>query len=347
MFGFRFIKAEPTSYLMAFRNGRIVREGSGLSLFYYAPATNLVAVPMASREQPFIFEKITADFQNVSVQGQVSFRIAEPQKTAAMLDFSVRPDGKTYQSEDPQKLAPRVVAAIEVVVQRMVQEMSLTEAILSAARLADGIVAGLKRNPEIGLLGVEILGASVLKVKPTPETARALEARAREAILRDADEAIYDRRKAAVENERVIKQSELDTEVAVEEKKRTIRETQMEAEASVRRKKHELRRAEMEADIALEDRRQAFVKVNAENTRTLAEAEAHRVAAVVKSMQSTDPRIIQALAAMGMEPGQLIAQAFGGLAERAERIGQLNVSPDLLQTLMNGRAPKEADRARG
>ena len=37
---------------------------------------------------------------------------------------------------------------------------------------------------------------------------------------------------------------------------------------------------------------------------------------------------------MGMQPGQLIAQAFGGIAERAERIGQLNMSPDLLQSLM-------------
>jgi hypothetical protein len=35
-----------------------------------------------------------------------------------------------------------------------------------------------------------------------------------------------------------------------------------------------------------------------------------------------------------MEPQQLIAQAFGGLAERAEKIGQLNPSPDLLQTLL-------------
>jgi hypothetical protein len=347
MLGFRFIKADPTTYLMAFRNGKPVRQGVGLSHFYYAPTTNLVAVPIASREQPFIFEKVTADFQTVTVQGQVSFRVTEPLKTAAMLNFAVKGDGRTFESDDPQKLAPRVVAAIEVIVQRIVQELKLTETILGAARLAEGILASLKRNPEIEALGVEILGASVLKVKPTPETARALEARAREAILREADEAIYERRKFAVENERTIKQSELDTEVAIEEKKRTIRETQMEAEASVRRKKNELRKAEMEADISLEDRRQSFVKINAENTRTLAEAEAHRVAAVVRSLQSADPRIIQAIAATGMDAGQLIAQAFGGLAERAERIGQLNVSPELLQSLMGRGRTDSASPAGG
>jgi hypothetical protein len=47
-----------------------------------------------------------------------------------------------------------------------------------------------------------------------------------------------------------------------------------------------------------------------------------------------------------MEPRQLIAQAFGGLAERAEKIGQLNLSPDLLQTLLAAPARTEVSRAR-
>jgi hypothetical protein len=54
--------------------------------------------------------------------------------------------------------------------------------------------------------------------------------------------------------------------------------------------------------------------------------------------------VIQALAATGMQPGQLIAQAFSGLAEKAEKIGQLNVSPELLNSLMQ--KPAEAARVR-
>jgi hypothetical protein len=87
------------------------------------------------------------------------------------------------------------------------------------------------------------------------------------------------------------------------------------------------------------------VQANAENTRTAAEAEAFRMAASIKALQSADPRIIQALASVGMEPRQLIAQAFGGLAERAERIGQLNLSPDLLQTLLA--APDRLEKPNG
>lgn len=347
MFGFKVVKADPTTYLMVYRAGKITRSGTGLSLFHYAPFTSLVAVPIASREEPFIFEKVTADFQTVTVQGQVSFRIADPTKTAAMLNFAVAADGRTYQSDDPDKLAPRVTAAAEVLVQRLIQSLPLAAAILSASTLAEGIRQGLAANTEITALGIEILGVSILKVKPTPETARALEAKAREAFLAGADDAIYVRRKAAVENERAIKQSELDTEIALENKKRAIREAQMEAEASVRRMKHDLEKGDMESAIAIEDRRQDFVKTNAENIRTLAEAEAHRVAAVLKALQSADLRVVQALAAVGMQPSQLIAQAFSGIADKAEKIGQLNVSPDLLQALLKDtRQPSNGPNAR-
>ena len=51
-----------------------------------------------------------------------------------------------------------------------------------------------------------------------------------------------------------------------------------------------------EADIALEETRRRFVDTNAANTRVLAEAEAHRVGAVMAALKSTDPRVVQALA---------------------------------------------------
>ena len=129
----------------------------------------------------------------------------------------------------------------------------------------------------------------------------------------------------------------------MEQKKRLIRETQMEAEASLRDKKHVLDRADMAASIGLEEERKAFVERKAANVRTLAEADAHRVRAVVDAFATADPRLVQALAASGMDPGQLIAQAFGGIAERAERIGELNVSPELLSSLL-GAKRRETER---
>ena len=46
MLGVKFIKVQPTTYLLQYRAGEVVREGLGLSFFYYAPTTSLVAVPI-------------------------------------------------------------------------------------------------------------------------------------------------------------------------------------------------------------------------------------------------------------------------------------------------------------
>ena len=345
MFGLRFFKSNPTTHLIAFRRGRIVRQGRGLALTYYAPTTSLVALPVESREVPFIFEKVTGDFQTVTVQGQLAFRIADPERTAASLNFTLDASGQGYESEDPEKLKERVVAIAEVAIQRLVHAAPLTTAIRSAGPFAASVLDELKASAELTALGIEVQGLAIFAVKPTPETARALEAKAREAILLEADGAIYARRNAAVENERSIKESELDTEVAIELKRRTIRETQLEAEASVQKRKAELKEADLAANIALEERRKHLVQASADNTRISAEAEAFRVEASVKALQGVDPRLVQALASVGMEPRQLIAQAFGGIAERAEKIGQLNLSPDLLQTLLQA-APARSEQSK-
>ncbi|MDH5211388.1 MAG: SPFH domain-containing protein [Betaproteobacteria bacterium] len=321
MLGIRFVKTQPTTYLMQFRGGKVVREGPGLSFFYYAPTSSLVAVPVASKDQGFIFEQVTADFQAVTVQGQVAYRVAEPRKLAGMLNFALRPDARGYESDDPEKLPQRVINVVEVLSKQIVKDLPLKQALRAADSTAERVTAGLRVHPEIVSFGLEILGVAILAIKPTPETARALEAEAREALLKAADDAVYLRRSAAVENERAIREGELDTEIAVGQKK------------------NEFRHAEMAASVALEEKRKEFVARNAHNTRTLAEAEAHRLGAVMQALESADPRIVQALAAAGMQPNQLIAQAFGGIAEKAERIGQLNVSPELLQSLLAVAAP--------
>ena len=48
MFGFRFIKTQPTDYIIQYRNGRARRAGQGLAFWYFAPTSSLVLVPTAS-----------------------------------------------------------------------------------------------------------------------------------------------------------------------------------------------------------------------------------------------------------------------------------------------------------
>jgi hypothetical protein len=293
-----------------------------------------VTVPVASTDTPFIFQETTADFQAVTIQGQVTYRVGDPKRLAAMLNYTLARDGETYAAEDPNKLPERVIHVINVLARAELQKLPLREAIRASDELVTAVKGRLVGAEEITALGLEVLGLSVLAIKPTPETARALEAETREKLFREADEAVYARRNSAVEQERAIKENELNTEIAVENKKRQIRETQMEADRAVQEKKHIQQKEALEANIGLEDRRKNLVALAAENAKAEADARAYGVSTTMKALGSADTKILQALATSGMKPEQLIAFAFQELAGKAEKIGQLNISPDLLRELL-------------
>ncbi|SFI33654.1 SPFH domain / Band 7 family protein [Collimonas sp. OK307] len=335
MFSVKFIKVQPTTYVLQYKNGLVKREGAGLAFFYYAPTTSMVAVPMGSEDVPFIFDENSADFQQITVQGQVTYRISDPKKIGALLDFSINPVTQKYISEDPTKLSQRIINAVKVLTRKGLQRLPLRDALRATDTMTTQVASAIKDNSELQALGVEILGLSFLAIKPTPETARALEAEAREQILKVADEAVYARRNSAVEQERRIKENELNTEIAVEAKKRQIRETQMDAEQSIQQKQHELQQSEMEAKIALEAKNTELVSLAMENAKREADVKSYSVKGLMQAYQGVDPKLLQALAMAGMQPGQMIAMAFQELADKAGKIGQLNITPDLLREVID------------
>jgi regulator of protease activity HflC (stomatin/prohibitin superfamily) len=335
MFGLRFIKVEPTDFVLQFSKGKVVREGAGLAFFFFGPTTSLVRIPIGSVDVPFIFEEVTADFQEVTVQGQITYRIAEPKKLSQLMNFTLAANGRGYISDDPKKLQHRLINHAQVLTNASLKSLPLRSALGQSKALVTSLRDGLQEAEAISSLGVEILELSILAIKPTPETSRALEAEAREQILREADEAVYSRRNAAVEQERSIKENEFNTEIAMENKKRQVRETQMDAEKSVQLKNRELQEAQIAAKISIEEKNKDLVALSTANAREEADARAYAVGAVMKQLAGSDPKILQALTSVGMDSGQLVALAFKELAESSKKIGQLNVSPDLLRELLD------------
>jgi hypothetical protein len=319
MLGIRYFKAPPTTYVLQYVSGQVKREGTGLSFFYFAPHTTVVAVPVGSTDVPFIFNETTADFQAVTVQGHLTYRVADPQRLAALLDFSVRPNGK-HVSEDPEKLSQRIAYAAQTALRAEVQVRPLRLTLVEADAIAARVQAALLSSEALAALGVELLGFAILAIKPVPETAKALEAEARERLLREADDAIYARRDNAVEQERKIRENELNTEVAVETKQREIEETKLSGQ------------------IALEEQRRQLVATEAENSKTRADAQAYTVKATLEPLTALDPKSLQVLAARSVDPRLLVAMAFQEIAANATKVGNLNISPELLQSLLQNNA---------
>jgi hypothetical protein len=334
MFGLRFIKFPPTTYVLEYSGGTVKRQGAGLAFVYFAPITTLVSIPVGSTDAPFIFAEVTADFQEVTVQGTLTFRITDPKRIANLLDFSLDRTGKKHVAEDPKLLEQRVMNALQVEVNRQIGKADLRSALQATSTFTNSVLTALRDVPDLQSLGIEVLSLAIVAIKPQPDTARALEADARELLLKNADLAIYSRRNAAIEQERAIRENELNTEIAVENKKRQIREEQLKAERFELEQRLEMKHVDLNSGIDLERQRKELVQLEAENTRQAADARAYATAALMKAFAEIDQPRLDAIFGAGAVPAQVMARAFQRLAESTGKIGELNISPDLLREIL-------------
>ena len=118
MFNIGFFKGQPTDYIIKFVNGKAKKEGQGLSFFYWKPTTTIAAIPVVTTDTNFIFNEITQTFQEITMQGQLTYRINDAKKISLLLDFSISPATKKYPLDPLDKLARRIINAVQMATKR-------------------------------------------------------------------------------------------------------------------------------------------------------------------------------------------------------------------------------------
>jgi hypothetical protein len=298
MLNIGYFKGQPTEYILKYGAGRLRHEGPGLAFFFWKHSTQIVAVPTSSMDSSFVFNEVTNNFQSVTIQGQLTYRIHSPRQAAALLNFTIDPRTRAYTSNDPDRLAQRIVNVVQMETRGELQKLTLEEALSRYESVASTVQRRVKEAALLEGMGAELLSVYFVAAKPTPEVGKALEATYREELLRKADEAIYARRYAAVEEERKIKENELNTDIALERQREQLIE---------RKGANDLAEAENRGK-ALE--REAEYRARA-NERELA---------VYKAF---DPR-------------SLVALSMNEMGRNAERLGNLTITSEVLASLLNG-----------
>jgi len=297
MFGIGYYKGQPTDYVLKYTGGEVIREGPGLAFYYLTYNTQIAAVPTTSMDASFIFNEITSDFQAVAIQGQFTFRIADPKQAATQLNFTITPWNGHYVSNDPERLVQRITNVIQMVTRGEVQKRTLEATLADAQQIAGLAMRQVREGKLLAGQGVELMSVYFLSVRPTPEVAKALEAEYREMLMRKADEAIYARRASAVEEERKIKENEQNTAITLEEQRKQL--------------------------IALEGG-------NAEQ-----EAEFRGKALELEAVYRTRALEQELAAYSTLDARTVLALAMKELGENAGRIGNLTITSEILAALLN------------
>ncbi len=327
----RHYRGDATSHVVHLAKGRTVHSGVGQS-FWFRPLSAVISeVPVDDRELPLMFHANTNDFQDVAVQATVTFRFADPEVVAGRINFALDPETGSWRSTPIEQVQYLLSELAQQYARDVIAGMTLTEAV------ADGVVSvririteGMTSDARLEQAGIGIVGIRVVGIKPEPEMERALQTPAREQAQQEADKATFERRALAVERERAISENEMQSQIELAK-----REEQLVAQrgANERRQATEVAAAERISTDAQAEQLRIRATADAERVRLQAAAEAERVAAVGDAQAQAERAAMDAY--RDADARVLAALALRQLAEQLPQIGTLNLSPDVLSTVIS------------
>jgi len=322
----RHLRADSNQHILVFRHGRAVRSGAGISFFFNPLSAVIAQVPVEDCEAGFLLRERSADFQEVNVQGTLTYRFADYAQAASRLNFSVSLVNGVWLDPPLERLATFWSQKAQQPAREYLVGVPLEQALRSGAEACrEAVEDALRSDEEIQAMGLEIVAVQIAAVTPSAEMEKAFQTPAREAVQQKADEAVFQRRALAVEKERAIKENELATEIELARRQdeliqkqgqNRLREVEMEASAEKARLDAQLAREALAAQAQAQNVRVAS-QASADGQRMLAEAAAEAEKRRVEIYSGAPERV-----ALGL--------ALQELAGKIQTIQHLNLTPDLL-----------------
>ncbi|MFV0257647.1 MAG: SPFH domain-containing protein [Acidimicrobiales bacterium] len=328
----RHLRSDPNMYVRHLRNGDVAHEGVGTAFWFRPQTAALSQVPLDDREQALLFHARTADFQDVTVQATVSYRIVDPALATTRIDFGVNPNTGAWNNVPLETLGDLLTELAQQPAVEQLAGMTMREALADGlAPVRDMITRALAADARLTERGIEVSDVRVVAIRTDPEVERAMQTQTREQVQQEADRATYERRAVAVERERSIAENELQNQIELARREEDL--VGQRGQNDRRRAAEEAAATAItaEADAGL---RRLRAETEAEATRLLGEAKAATETARYTSYQGVDPSVMLALAAQE-------------LARHLPAVEQIVVTPDLLTSLATsltggGRGPKTA-----
>ncbi|MDX2291683.1 MULTISPECIES: SPFH domain-containing protein [Streptomyces] len=317
--GWRHLRSAPTAHIRHQKRGRLAHDGAGLSFWFRPLSAALSEVPVDDRELAMAFHARTADFQDVSVQSTVTYRIGDPATAAARLDFSIDPDTGVWRGTPLEQIATLLTETAQQHALDVLARTSLAQALVDGvAAVRDRITDGLAAEPRLPATGIEVVAVRVVAIRPEPEVERALRTPAREQIQQEADRATYERRAVAVERERTIAENELASKIELARQEERLVEQRG---TNARREAEESAAADAVRAEAEAVRKVRLAQAEAAAAREVGEARAAAQTAWLQAHAAADPAVLHAL-------------ALTRAAEQLPRIQHLTLTPDVLTGLL-------------
>ena len=315
----RHLRSEPSRHVIHYSRGRRRRSGRGLAFWFRPMLASIVEIPCDNRELPFLVHARSSDFQDITVQGSVTWRAVDPEVLAERLDFTIDLDRGKWREEPLQQISEMLTHLVQRFAADLLAQSDVQQALTDGVEvLRRSIATGLAEFQALRDMGLTVVEVVVSKASPTAELEKALQTPALEDLQQQADEAVFRRRALAVDKERAIAENELANQIELASR---------EAELIDQRGQNDQRRAR-EAALAQHIESEAA----AVRTRLEADAQATSIRAVEEARVAAERERMQLVE--GLEPHVLLGLAAREFAGKLQNIEHLNLAPDMLGQLL-------------
>ena len=325
----RHLRANPTAHVRHLNRGQIAHDGAGQAFWFRPLTAALSEIPVDDREQPLLFHARTIDFQDVTVQATITYRVVDPAIAAARIDFGIDPDLGLWRARPLEQLSGLLTELAQQHTLDLLARMTLPQALAEGmTAVRERVATGLTGDPRIADSGLGIVDVRVVAVRAEPDVERALQTPMREEVQQDADKATFGRRALAVERERAIAENELQNQIELARREEQLVE---------QKGQNDRKRATEQAAAG-----RINAVAQAEAQRLLADAQADATRAI--GTAEADAETARLAAYRDLEAATILGLALKELAGNLPQIGTLNLTPDLLTPLLTrlgGGAPRQ------
>lgn len=366
------LRSESNMHIRHFSNGKLKASGKGLAFWFIPIGSSIAEVPTDDRELQFIVQGRSNDYQDVTIQGDIVYRVMDPDCLADRVDFSINIESGLHRNQPIEQLSTLFSGIVQ---KHAVRHISIRDIKTLLGEGPDKIQRSIEQEiinePVFTDMGLKVVSLGVKNIKTVPEVEKAMQTPTRERIQQNADEAIFQRRAMAVEKERAIADNELQNkiELATREEKLITqqganerRRIEEEVSAEETKVKANIHRARMEAEAQVSQSK-LKAETDSERQRILSQSEnkAKRLGAEteaqnrrVKSAAEAEARRVEgkaeaeALEAIGLAnavgekermkvyetlpPNVVFALALQEIAGKLQTIEHINITPDILKT---------------
>jgi regulator of protease activity HflC (stomatin/prohibitin superfamily) len=338
LFLFRHLRSEATRHVVHYRSGHKTLSARGASFWFLPMSASVSEVPVDDQELPVVFAARTGDFQAVTTQGVVTWRVSQPEVAAERLDFSLNLDKGTWGQQPLVQVGSLLGELAQQIANAWLGEAQLSVALTTGVEeLRARILAGLRADQAVASLGLEIVGVRIASIRPEVEVERALQTPTREAIQQEADKATFERRAVAVERERAISENELKTKIELARREQDL--IVQKGTNEKRRLTEEAEALKIKANAELE-RQAAATRAEVERSRLTTAAESSRLREIGEANNETEQSRVAIYSALPAHV--LMGLAAQQLAENLPTIQNLTFTPDMLSAALGQLAAPRA-----